>query len=772
MLCAASLAALQSGTPVEQRPLPPSEDVASTDSSASVPSLSTASEDVPVYPDATISTVGIPRDFSGHADGTTRAYDSIEKWIMAALRALEKETDDIIMPDYEPNDALCSEIHSTIAEWRTAGTIARDAGVIDERIGALTKSPPQECLVKVRGWLTRFINQRRAEPPQRLKALPEKWARDLAGRKADARAVNKAVKQAKAESGKLYHHKHDLAPSQEQLVDMCYVGWSGDQHVEGDILDALEAGMAVALYLPTGARGSELKKMHLQSLGHECIQDEASGLSFESFKLTAFETKTKAQHLNQILPHSNPWRCGIGLLGISLLVRRKLYGTPPFSMQTNDQSWTIIGTNTGTLDRRISNVFEVAGVRRQKGDPLTYLGRHYGTRLLQHAGGSAEGGAARRGHSNGTASHHYTECPLPDLLRLAGNNADKPFVPAHLHAELYVLADAVLLILFPELEAHEKKIDARQIEVSAMHGDIIKIRTEEMLNDQERLVRSIRMACRIALCCLVARPRTWKQWAILEHESTIWQRAMEKNHRVVATLFAGNKDAIDAMEKLALEVIRLEQAEIIARKASPENAITSAVVSAVREVRQEAADDRAKFQAVLEQLANMNPADGATERVLTISPPPSEERPDQPPPVIVPASTGTGTGARLKHKRENQDDVICFSTWSDIGKAIDYARKELAPQEKEHGRSWRVLTRSDGREDKSRDKQWRCYVALATAIGLLTRDGKSYDDAVATLQARLDAFGAKAHTPLLRAIGEEIKNVRDKDAVAKEILGH
>ena len=49
---------------------------------------------------------------------------------------------------------------------------------------------------------------------------------------------------------------------------------------------------------------------------------------------------------------------------------------------------------------------------------------------------------------------------------------------------------------------------------------------------------------------------------------------------------------------------------------------------------------------------------------------------------------------------------------------------------------------------------------MATAVGLLTQDGKSYDDAVATLQARLDAFGANAHTPLLRAIGEEIKNVR------------
>ena len=110
------------------------------------------------------------------------------------------------------------------------------------------------------------------------------------------------------------------------------------------------------------------------------------------------------------------------------------------------------------------------GVRRQHGDPITYLGRHFGTRLLQHAGGSAEGGAARRGHNNGTASFHYTECPLPDLLKLAGNDSAKPFVPAHHNTNLHPLADAVLLILFPELDAAEKALDRRQKEVDAMRA--------------------------------------------------------------------------------------------------------------------------------------------------------------------------------------------------------------------------------------------------------------------------------------------------------------
>jgi hypothetical protein len=50
----------------------------------------------------------------------------------------------------------------------------------------------------------------------------DKWGRKLAGVKADARAVNKKAKELKAESGALYHHKHDVAPTQEELVKMTY----------------------------------------------------------------------------------------------------------------------------------------------------------------------------------------------------------------------------------------------------------------------------------------------------------------------------------------------------------------------------------------------------------------------------------------------------------------------------------------------------------------------------------------------------------------------
>ena len=759
MLCASVLAALEAATPIEERLLLPSGEAASTTSSSSDQGSNSGSTDSTASLVA-LHVVGAARDFSGHADGTSKAYDSMEKWVLAALRSLGKEPTDIVLPSFEPNDALCSEVHSAIATWHTSHTCGREAGVIDGRPSALLKSPPQDCLVKARGWLLRYINQVRAE--HGISAIPERWGRSLASRKADARDVNKEVKKQKSESGKLYHHKHDVAPTQEELVMMTYVGFSGDQRVDAEVLESLEAGMAVALYLPTGARGSELKKMHLQSLGHEAIQEEKSGLTFECLKLTAFETKTKEQHLNQVLAHSNPWRCGVGLLGLSLLLRVKLYGAMPFSMQTNDRSWKIFGTNVDTIDRRIKDVFKVAGVRRQQGDPVTYLGRHYGTRLLQHAGGSAEGGAARRGHSNGTASHHYTECPLPDLLKLAGNNGDKPFTAAHHQVELYPFADAVILILFPQLDAHDRYLHQRQQEVDALRGNADKVRTEEQLNDQQRLARSIRFACRVALCCLVARPRTWKQWSIIEEQSTVWQRATNENHRVVATLFAGNKVAIEAMNQLASAVRRMEEAEIKARSISPEHAITNQMVSALSQMRADAAK---REEMVMERLMSMTNGGPPPQ---PLPPPPAEAPPLDAPP---PANDCATAGARVKHKRESQDDVTYFASWSSMSDALDYAINELAPREKEDGTSWRIYKREDGREDKSRDKQWRCYRSIAIATGMLMRSGKSYTEAIVSIQAQFESFGAKAHTPLLRQINEEIRNIRDADAIARKVLG-
>eukprot|EP00966_Prymnesium_polylepis_P144818 3344074-Prymnesium_polylepis.1 len=157
--------------------------------------------------------------------------------------------------------------------------------------------------------------------------------------------------------------------------------------------------------------------------------------------------------------------------------------------------------------------------------------------------------------------------------------------------------------------------------------------------------------------------------------------------------------------------------------------------------------------------------------MASVSPPPAPPPPEHevpPPPPPPPPAPIKG----IKHKREAQDDVIHFSTWSDLGKALDYAKKELVPRETEEGAAWRILKREDGREDKSRDKQWRCYRSIAISVGILMNGGKSYSKAVECIQARFEGFGAKAHTPLLKAVNEEIKKIRDADSIAKEVLGY
>ena len=172
MLCATVLAELEAAVPAEKRIIPPCGDVASVDSDAS--STDSSAQDtgsstilastisastVSTASDGSNARVGAPRDFSGHADGTSNAYNSVEKWIVAALSKLGQEKADLLLPSLEPNDTLCSQLHSTIAEWHTTRTTARDAGVIDQRPSELQKPPPQECLVKTRGWLLRYINQ-------------------------------------------------------------------------------------------------------------------------------------------------------------------------------------------------------------------------------------------------------------------------------------------------------------------------------------------------------------------------------------------------------------------------------------------------------------------------------------------------------------------------------------------------------------------------------------------------------------------------------------
>ena len=104
--------------------------------------------------------------------------------------------------------------------------------------------------------------------------------------------------------------------------------------------------------------------------------------------------------------------------------------------------------------------------------------------------------------------------------------------------------------------------------------------------------------------------------------------------------------------------------------------------------------------------------------------------------------------------------------------ALAYAKNELAPREKEDGTKWRIIKRQDGREDKSRDFQWRSYRSIAIAVGVVIRSGKSYEEAVIAVQDRFESFCAK-HTPFLKAINDEIKQMRSSEAdiIARDVLG-
>lgn len=784
MLCASTLAALEESTPCTQPARTEEEEsVVSVLSDASLllpspsgtsPSGTSASgTSAPTCAVLSTSTECVGAVRSERAPGTDASYDAAEKWILAALRRLDKDVSDLMLPSHEPNDALVSGVHAIISQWRLSHTTAGVAGVVDHRAHEMTKVPPKCVLAKVRGWFIRHVNRERGR--QGIREVDESWARKLAGVKADAREVNSNVRDEKARDGSLYHHKHDLAPTYEQVTAMCAIAFTGDVRIDHSVLSACEAGMSLAIYFPTGARGSELKNMHLQSIGYEEIAHESSGQIFRCLKLTAFECKTKDEHLNQYLASSNPWRCGVGGMGISILLRVKMEGPPPFTMQRDERSWKIVGTSVGkSFERRLNDAFGVAGVRRQSGDPLTYLGRHFGTRTLQHQGGTSEGGAARRGHTSG-ATFSYSECPLPDLLRLMGNDPDRPFVPAHLQPSLFPSADAVLAILFPQLAEWRAALTKRHGEVDVMGGKSVKVRTEEQLNDKERMLNGIEYACRVALLCLVARPRRWQRWAIMEEMPTLWQGCV--SNRVVRTLFGQNGTAIDAMNQLANRVRQHEESELAARRTSPEQAVSNAVVSAVQDlsdrqaVREEEMmrQQRQMFDTLMSRLSP-DPPDG--DAVAPPLPSFAAAPPSVATQLMAPQAESLVRplpSARAKRKSEPQHDVAHFTSHPTLRGAFEYARDDLYPMEREQGASWRVRKLVDGREDKSRDRQWRFYRQLALAVGLRMDQGCDLEAALEHVEARRVTFPSL--TAFNAALNVEQKGVSQADLIVKKVLG-
>ena len=217
----------------------------------------------------------------------------------------------------------------------------------------------------------------------------------------------------------------------------------------------------------------------------------------------------------------------------------------------------------------------------------------------------------------------------------------------------------------------------------------------------------------------------------------------------------------------------MEDVEIKARAASPEHVNTNTVVSALSQITRDMREDQVKRdKMVMEYLMAMTAGSTSSPPHPLPPPPPlpppqAEAPPPDPPPPVV---SGATAGARVKHKRKTQNDVAHFSSWCKMSDALEYAIFELAPREKGEGHTWRILKREDGREDRSRDKQWRCYRSLAIAVGILMREGQTPEEAASTLQSRFESVGSK-HTPLLRAINEEIKKRHDADVIARDVLG-
>jgi hypothetical protein len=264
----------------------------------------------------------------------------------------------------------------------------------------------------------------------------------------------------------------------------------------------------------------------------------------------------------------------------------------------------------------------------------------------------------------------------------------------------------------------------------------------------------------------------------------------------------------------------MEEAEILARSASPNNAVNDAVTTAMARMSKEAEAREAKFleqqQQMFEKLMKVvqrnegntlststdlgdvssHASSSTTSTVIqTIS---AESRPPPPPRMLQEEALAS---CRVKRQRNVQDDVTHFSSWTNMGDALSYARTELAPREEAEKASWRIrriyedveereeehgkvqstsdelVGGSDKKkrkkkyiEDKSRDKQWRCYRTLAVEVGRLMRCNMSYTTAVEHLQRRFESCGTKPHTPLLRGLNVEHSKLSNAEALARSIL--
>ena len=734
---------------------------------------------------------------SGNSPATCRGYKSALRWVEKALREQGKRLSDLVDGDQEPASELAASVHNRIATW-----FCQDKTMDFFRTGGIAacrRTLPKDCLSKARNFMYTYINSVRAKVGK--PSLPIEWGRQLAGQKLDVKKVTEHAVDKEKKSGSIFHHKKDFAPPWDMLVMMCRCGWEATSKVHGNTLDALEAGMAISVYLLTGARGSELKKMVLQDLGDTKHQDTRAGEEFFGLRLMAHLTKTMVLHLNELMCHSHPWMCAVGLIGLSILLRMKQKRThPSFKLGVDDNTWHLFGTKTTTIDARINEVYKCTAsacedgedADTQRGYPVTYLGRHRGTILLQDEGGSKDGGEARTGHfSSGTAHPNYSGMPAPDRQRLTGTNPDNPRLAAHLRQDrTQAAADKALIKHVPgysAIKAEFGAVKARMEYIRKTYStDRAKaMRTDEQLCTRRRYLRSLILVCQTAVCCIVARPRTWKRWVIDQSAQSLWEMRCPTSRAVWELFDLGSVPECPEMDELAAVVRELEEEEI--RSPLSDGATAQAIkdTQTAERLRMEriVAEERAQCSAKLRALHMeyqaffqpmlVLPADRERFAAFCASSPVLSTAPPSPAPKTPrPALDDLLTEQKTKRQKVFQDpedpasvksifDHIkeakeCGEQAGWVQRALDYAVNDLAVRERKEGPKWRTSV-------KVRSNNYKNHVLIVSEFARFKSTGM--DDAAAQ-KAMDDAMAANRYS-----VAPYLKSLKCDPVLAGEIMG-
>ena len=683
-------------------------------------------------------------------------------------------------------DAVATAVHEVIADWCARGVSAAEVGAKCLRSSDERHPPAKDILNQLRGTMRRHVNSLRPSRGVHT-ALHSNWGKDLWSRAADQSKVRAANGERDRQTGHAFHDRRDLAPEPEQMSDMIKTAFTGDARVENtqdaDILACVEPGAAIGLTMGVGARAKELTDAWLQSLKYHTVPHSKSGLKFEYISFDAFECKKHAKQANQMLANVSPWHDGVGGLGVSILLRVLQFGPPPFEMGVSPSSWKLLRTPTLSVNawsRRLKNAFDLAGVHRQSDDFLLYIGRHHGSRAARHAGISSDGADKRRNHKNGSRDF-YESMAIDDLLWVANNDGDAPWMPAHQDPKHHPLADSVLVLLFPALFSALAALRTRMTEVKKLSASARTATwTVERLNDRQSFLNALLFVCRVALVDLVARPRHWVHWSIEPKGISMWR--MGPRNRVISSLFADRTDAAEAMEKLALAVWDREQGEISSRQMAPHQAVTTTLVDCLEKMEQRNVERHETLFA--EQLKWYHHARAKMEGVPCIA---SPIKPPHPPPPRVAALLAHASGVEvaqtvvhghairleedkptLKRKAEAQRDVVHFTMHPSLRAALAYAREHLVPLERAHGVKWRKV---DG--GQSRHKQWCKYKDLAAYVGLHAQaTGACLDAALSALDARMTA--CKSKTEFMNTLRDETARQHTelaKAAASDRVLG-